>query len=65
MITGVTRWVKNWKLNNWRLKSGGPVTNKEDFEKLDRLKAELDVVWVNICSYLLALAYEQAGEMSS
>lgn len=45
---GVTSWVKNWKLNNWRLKSGGPVTNKEDFVKLDRLNAELEVVWVNI-----------------
>lgn len=44
----MTSWVKNWKLNNWRLKSGGPVTNKEDFVKLDRLNAELEVVWVNI-----------------
>lgn len=65
MITGVTRWVKNWKLNNWRLKGGGPVTNKEDFVKLDRLNAELEVVWVNICGYLLGLRYEQAEEMSS
>lgn len=58
-MSGVTRWVKNWKLNNWRLKSGGPVTNKEDFVKLDQLNAELDVVWVGICSYLLALRHEQ------
>lgn len=45
----MTSWVKNWKLNNWRLKSGGEVINKEDFVKLDRLNAELEVVWVNIC----------------
>lgn len=44
----MTSWVKNWKLNNWRLKSGGPVINKDDFAKLDRLNAELEVVWVNI-----------------
>lgn len=47
-VAGVTSWVKNWKLNNWRLKSGGPVVNKDDFAKLDRLNAELEVVWVNI-----------------
>lgn len=45
---GVTSWVKNWKLNGWRLKSGGQITNKEDFVKLDRLNAQLEVVWVNI-----------------
>ncbi|XP_041721571.1 ribonuclease H1 isoform X2 [Coregonus clupeaformis] len=44
-INGVTSWVKNWKLNNWRLNSGGPVINKEDFEKLDVLNEELEVVW--------------------
>lgn len=47
-VAGVTSWVKNWKLNNWRLKSGGLVVNKDDFVKLDRLNAELEVVWVNI-----------------
>uniref|UniRef100_A0A3Q2PVN0 ribonuclease H n=1 Tax=Fundulus heteroclitus TaxID=8078 RepID=A0A3Q2PVN0_FUNHE len=46
-INGVTSWVKNWKLNGWRLKSGGPVINKEDFMKLERLNSELEVVWVN------------------
>jgi len=34
---GVTKWVKTWKANGWRLKSGGQVTNKEDFEKLEQL----------------------------
>ncbi|KAM8832282.1 ribonuclease H1 isoform 2-T2 [Spinachia spinachia] len=47
-INGVTSWVKNWKLNGWRLKSGGPITNKDDFVQLDRLNGELEVVWVNI-----------------
>lgn len=40
--------MKNWKLNGWRLKSGGPITNKEDFVELDGLNSEMDVVWVNI-----------------
>lgn len=52
IAAGVTRWVKTWKLNSWRLKSGGPVTNREDFEKLDLLNSEVDVVWVSTCSHL-------------
>lgn len=44
---GITSWVKNWKMNGWRLKGGGTVINKEDFEKLDKLNAELEVVWVS------------------
>lgn len=43
---GITSWVKNWKTNGWRLKTGGHVVNKEDFQKLDELNEELDVKWV-------------------
>jgi len=46
--SGVTSWVKTWKLNGWRLKSGGPIINKEDFVTLDRLNAQVEVVWVNM-----------------
>lgn len=59
VVTGVTSWVKNWKKNNWRLKSGGSITNKEDFMKLDRLNAELEVVWVGIRMHPLSLRHEQ------
>lgn len=65
MVTGVTRWVKNWKMNNWRRKCGGCITNKEDFVKLDQLNAELDVAWVNISIRSLALRHEQPQQMSS
>lgn len=45
---GVTSWVKTWKSNGWRLKSGGVIINKDDFQQLDKLNAELDVVWVGL-----------------
>lgn len=44
---GITSWVKNWKTNGWRLKTGGEVVNKDDFQKLDELNEELDVKWVS------------------
>uniref|UniRef100_A0A6Q2WR17 Ribonuclease H1 n=1 Tax=Esox lucius TaxID=8010 RepID=A0A6Q2WR17_ESOLU len=63
-INGVTSWVKNWKLNNWRLKSGGQVTNKEDFEKLDLLNSKLEVVWLHIPGHAGYLGNEEADRLS-
>lgn len=63
-INGVTNWVKSWKLNNWRLKSGGPIINKDDFVKLDRLNAELDVVWLHIPGHAGYLGNEEADRLS-
>uniref|UniRef100_A0A3Q2PX18 ribonuclease H n=1 Tax=Fundulus heteroclitus TaxID=8078 RepID=A0A3Q2PX18_FUNHE len=63
-INGVTSWVKNWKLNGWRLKSGGPVINKEDFMKLERLNSELEVVWMHIPGHSGYSGNEQADRLS-
>ncbi|XP_032399509.1 ribonuclease H1 [Etheostoma spectabile] len=63
-INGVTSWVKNWKLNGWRLKSGGEITNKEDFVKLDRLNAELEVVWMHIPGHAGYRGNEEADRLS-
>ncbi|TNN53712.1 Ribonuclease H1 [Liparis tanakae] len=63
-INGVTCWVKNWKLNGWRLKSGGPVINKEDFVTLDRLNAQVEVVWLHIPGHAGYRGNEEADRLS-
>ncbi|XP_037541162.1 ribonuclease H1 [Nematolebias whitei] len=63
-IHGVTNWVKNWKLNGWRLKSGGPITNKEDFVELDGLNSEVDVVWMHIPGHSGYRGNEEADRLS-
>ncbi|XP_029352279.1 ribonuclease H1 isoform X1 [Echeneis naucrates] len=63
-INGVTSWVKNWKLNGWRLKSGGLVINKDDFVKLDRLNSELEVVWMHIPGHAGYHGNEEADRLS-
>lgn len=63
-INGVTKWVKNWKLNGWELKSGGQVVNKSDFITLDRLNAELEVVWLHIPGHAGYTGNEQADRLS-
>ncbi|XP_026197992.1 ribonuclease H1 isoform X2 [Anabas testudineus] len=63
-INGVTSWVKNWKLNGWRLKSGGQITNKDDFMKLDRLNSGLEVVWMHIPGHAGYKGNEEADRLS-
>ncbi|XP_075872059.1 ribonuclease H1 isoform X2 [Nelusetta ayraudi] len=63
-INGVTKWVKKWKLNNWQLKSGGPVVNKDDFVLLDRLNQQLKVVWMHIPGHAGYSGNEQADRLS-
>lgn len=63
-INGVTTWVKSWKLNGWRLKSGGNVTNKDDFMKLDQLNSELQVTWLHIPGHAGYHGNEEADRLS-
>lgn len=63
-INGINSWVKNWKLNGWRLKSGGQITNKEDFMKLDRLNAQVEVVWLHIPGHAGYRGNEEADRLS-
>lgn len=46
-INCITKWIKNWKKNNWKTASGGNVKNKEDLKKLDSVLQNFkDVKWV-------------------
>uniref|UniRef100_A0A1A7YQA2 Ribonuclease H1 n=1 Tax=Iconisemion striatum TaxID=60296 RepID=A0A1A7YQA2_9TELE len=63
-INGVTSWVKTWKLNGWRLKSGGHVTNQVDFMKLDELNSKLEVVWMHIPGHSGYRGNEEADRLS-
>ncbi|KAJ0026561.1 hypothetical protein NQD34_017561 [Periophthalmus magnuspinnatus] len=63
-INGVTSWVKSWKLNGWRLKSGGEIVNKEDFIKLDQLNSELQVTWLHIPGHAGYHGNEEADRLS-
>ncbi|KAK1889345.1 Ribonuclease H1 [Dissostichus eleginoides] len=56
--------IQTWKVNGWRLKSGGPITNKDDFMKLDRLNAEVEVVWLHIPGHSGFRGNEEADRLS-
>ena len=42
---GITKWIKNWKKNNWKTSAKKPVKNQELWEKLDKLVNFHDVKW--------------------
>ncbi|KAI5610935.1 ribonuclease H1 isoform 1, partial [Silurus asotus] len=63
-INGITSWVKNWKTNGWKLRTGGEVVNKEDFQQLDELNEELDVKWMHVPGHAGYLGNEEADRLS-
>ena len=42
---GITKWIKNWKKNNWKTSAKKPVKNQELWKKLDKLVKFHDVKW--------------------
>ncbi len=42
---GISTWIHGWKRNGWRNSQGEAVKNKEHWEVLDRLNAQLQIDW--------------------
>ena len=42
---GITKWIKNWKKNNWKTSAKKPVKNQELWKKLDKLVKFHVVKW--------------------
>ena len=42
---GITKWLLNWKKNNWVTASKKPVKNKDLWKQLDTLNSLNDVSW--------------------
>ncbi|XP_026551030.1 ribonuclease H1 isoform X1 [Pseudonaja textilis] len=72
-INGVTNWIPNWKNNGWKTSAGKEVTNREDFERLDKLSEGMDIQWMHVPGHAGfpgneaadRLAKEGAGKSSS
>lgn len=42
---GITRWIKGWKRNGWKTRSGSPVKNADLWRRLDDLSQRFDIEW--------------------
>lgn len=45
MKNGITRWIHNWKKNNWKSSSGKPVKNQDLWVALDQAIARHNIEW--------------------
>ncbi|XP_056640096.1 ribonuclease H1 isoform X1 [Diorhabda sublineata] len=64
-INCMTKWIKNWKKNNWKTASGGDVKNKEDLKILDTvIKSFLDVKWQHVAGHQGIKGNEAADELA-
>ena len=42
---GITTWIKNWRIRNWKTSSGSPVKNKDLWQQLDLALKRHQVDW--------------------
>ena len=42
---GITKWIFNWKKNNWKTSSKQVVKNRELWERLDELNQKKNINW--------------------
>ena len=61
---GITKWIKNWKKNNWKTSAKKPVKNQELWKKLDKLVKFHDVKWEWIKGHSTNIYNNLADEMA-
>jgi len=42
---GITKWIHNWKKNNWMTAQKKPVKNRELWQRLDAVASKHDLQW--------------------
>jgi ribonuclease HI len=45
-VDGITSWIKGWKKNGFKTKTGGPVKNRQLWTALDGLSVSRSIRWV-------------------
>ena len=45
VMQGITKWIKNWKIRNWKTASKKPVLNQELWKTLDNLTNQHSIEW--------------------
>jgi len=64
MIKSITEWIQKWKRNGWKLSTGSPVINREDFEELEEAKKGIIVRWVYVKGHAGHAGNEAADQLA-
>ncbi|MFV0432000.1 MAG: ribonuclease HI [Alphaproteobacteria bacterium] len=61
---GITRWIFNWKKNNWRTAQKKPVKNQELWQALDKEISRHDMTWQWVKGHKGHVENERADELA-
>ena len=62
---GISEWIKNWKLNNWRSSSKKPVKNKDLWIELDEAVGSRKINWEWVKGHAGNEGNEKADELAN
>ncbi|XP_060082066.1 ribonuclease H1-like [Ylistrum balloti] len=65
LISAATQWMPGWLSNNWKLSSGGPVKNKEDFVHLNQVSAGIRIKWIHVPGHRGIVGNEAADSLAN
>jgi ribonuclease HI len=65
LINGVTKWAKNWAMNNWITKTREQVLNKDIWQKLLEVTEDKKVEWTYIAGHSGIPANERCDEIAT
>ncbi|CDW52016.1 Cauli VI and RNase H domain containing protein [Trichuris trichiura] len=64
VINCVTKWIHQWRLNNWTSANGHPVKNKADLTRLVALSESISVNWVHVAGHAGISGNEAADKLA-
>jgi len=62
---GISKWMQNWKKNNWRTAARKPVKNQDLWQQLDVLNAGHQVDWHWVKGHAGDAGNERADELAN
>ena len=62
---GISEWIKNWKLNNWRSSNKKPVKNKDLWMQLDEASYARKINWQWVKGHAGNEGNEKADELAN
>ena len=62
---GISEWIKNWKVNNWRSSSKKPVKNKDLWIELDEAVGSRNINWEWVKGHAGNEGNEKADELAN
>ena len=45
VIDGITKWIKNWKMNDWKSTNKKEIKNLDLWMDLDKLSSKFQITW--------------------